>query len=115
VIRFAKPQHADAETLHAEVDALALGPYRIEWLADELAFVFDRTLAGEDAARLADVVTLHDGSEAITKREEAAAKIAAIRSANEALIASAKAKRLAGQPLSQAELAAMVDAVLFPA
>lgn len=114
MIRLSRPEHVDAETLHAEVDALALGPYRIEWHADELVFVFDRTLAGDDAAQLSDVVSRHDGSVAVAKREAELARVAEIKSANEALVASAKAKRLAGQDLSQAELAALVDAVLFP-
>jgi hypothetical protein len=109
-----RPAHTDPDTLHAEVDVLGLGPYRLEWHDDILAFVFDKELSDEEEAQLVAVVAAHDGSEAIAKRREEAEKIAAIQAANKALVESAKIKRLAGQALSQAELAALVDAVLFP-
>lgn len=114
MISLARPTHADHETLHAEVDVLGLGSYRIDWLEAELQFHFDRELSEAEYESLASVVAAHDGSEAIAKRQEEAAKIAAIQAANKALVESARAKRLAGQALTQAELAALVDGVLFP-
>ena len=113
MIRFDKPQHADAETLHAEVDALALGPYRIEWHVDELVFVFDRELSSSELSSLGDVVEDHDGSAALASRELKEKRIAAIREANAKLVKSAREKRLAGKELSSQELAAMADLMLF--
>lgn len=114
MISLDRPVHADPDSLHAEVDALGLGSYRIDWMEAELQFHFDRELSEAESERLVAVVAAHDGSEAIAKREEEAAKVAAIQAANKALVESARAKRLAGQALTQAELAALVDAVLFP-
>lgn len=114
MIRLPRPAHADMDTLHAEVDVLGLGSYSIEWYASALCFRFDREPSSAAVARLADIVAAHDGSAIIAKREEEASKVAAIQTANAALLAVAKEKRLAGQALGQNELAALVDAVLFP-
>ena len=114
MIMLSKPICVDAETLHRSVDQLDLGPYCIRWHVSTLVFHFDRELTEAEEDSLRQVVADHDGSEAIAIREEQAAKIAAIQAANKALVESARAKRLAGLALSQAELAALVDAVLFP-
>jgi hypothetical protein len=114
MIRVARPAHVDGVTLHAEVDALNFGSYRIEWHADELVFVFDRQLSSRELASLAAVVEAHDGSEKLAARELETQRIASIQESNAALVASARAKRLAGEDLTAPELAAMVDLMLFP-
>jgi len=113
MIRLSRPEHVDGVTLHAEVDALDFGPYRIEWHTDELVFVFDRELSSRELSSLADVVNDHNGSEALAARELETQRIASIHESNAALVASARAKRLAGEDLTAPELAAMVDLMLF--
>lgn len=114
MIPFPRRENIDLELLHQEVDVLALGPYSIEWHEHEIRFKFDREPTESEAAALAAIVAAHDGTEAIAKRQEEAAKIAAIQAANKALVESARAKRLAGIALTQAELAALADSFLFP-
>lgn len=114
MILLPRPEPVDGATLHAQVNALLFGGYSIEWLESELCFRFDRELTDSEIIELSSVVAAHDGTEAIRKREEEAAKIAAIQASNRALVESAREKRLSGQSLTQAELAALVDAVLFP-
>lgn len=114
MITLPKPAHCDPETLHAQVDSCAFGPYIIRWEAAELQFEFDEELSAEQRAQLETIVATHDGSVAIAERIEREAKIAAIQEANKAFVESAKAKRLAGQPLTQPELAALIDLLMFP-
>ena len=114
MISFGRDQNTDAETLHGQIDLLGFGPCRIEWTETNLACFFERELTTEQQAQLAAVVAAHDGSAAIAERAEREAKILAIQDANKALVESAKEKRLSGQQLTQAELSALVDAMLFP-
>jgi len=104
-----RPVNADAETLHAQIDALKLGPYCILWGDDELSFKFDADLSKKQQAALENVVSAHDGSVAIAEREAKAKRADELVAASEA----AKQKRLSGQQLSQAELASLMDALLF--
>jgi hypothetical protein len=115
MIYFPRPEFSDPDSLHAEVAALGFGPCVIEWGETELGFGFDRELTGEEESDLSFVVSRHDGSAAIAAREDEARRVAAIKAQNEALLASARAKRLAGVALSNAELSALADSVLFPA
>ena len=115
MIYFAKPQHADAETLHQQIDSLGFGPYAIEWLESELGFQFDRELDLHETEVLALVVSQHDGSAAIAAREERAAQVRAIKESSAPLSESAREKRLRGEALTQAELAALMDFALFGA
>jgi hypothetical protein len=115
VITLPKPAHCDPETLHAQVDSCAFGPYIIRWETAELQFEFDEELSAEQRAQLEAVVAAHDGSAAIAERAEREAKILAIQDANKALVESAREKRLRGEQMSQQELAALVDLLMFPA
>lgn len=114
MINLPRPANVDPDTLHAEVNALDLGPYSIQWHANELWFAFDNAPSAAQERALRGIVAAHDGSAAIAQREQEAAAIAAIHAANAALVESARAKRLAGIALTQAELAALVDSFLFP-
>lgn len=114
IIKTPRPTSADMPTLHAEIDVMRLGSYSIQWHDDELWLVFDDDLSATQERELRQVVTAHDGTAAIAQREQEAAQIAAIQAANAALLESARAKRLAGVALSQAELAALVDSFIFP-
>lgn len=115
MISFSREQNTDAETLHGEIDLLGFGPCRIEWTDANFVCVFERELTTEQQEQLAELVEAHDGSAAIAERAEREAKILVIQDANKALVESAREKRLRGQQLTQAELAALVDAMLFPA
>jgi ABC-type xylose transport system substrate-binding protein len=115
MISFSREQNTDAETLHGEIDLLGFGPCRIEWTETNLACFFERELTTEQQAQLAAVVAAHDGSAAIAERAEREAKILAIQDANKALVESAREKRLRGEQMSQQELAALVDLLMFPA
>lgn len=115
MIFFSRDQNTDAETLHGEIDLLGFGPCRIEWTDTNFVCVFERELTTDQQAQLAELVEAHDGSAVIVERVEREAKIFAIQDANKALVESAREKRLCGQQLTQAELAALVDAMLFPA
>ena len=114
MITLPKPLRCDVDSLHAQVDLLCFSPYSILW-DSELVFRFDDELTAEQRARLAAVVASHDGALAIAAREEREAKIAAIASANSALVESAREKRLRGEQMTQPELAALIDLLMFPA
>lgn len=109
-----KPLHCDAATLHAQIDGLRLGSYTIEWQTDVLTLRFDRELTTLETTLVEDVVRTHDGSMAIAERAEREAKIQAIQDANKALVESAREKRLRGEQMTQPELAALVDLLMFP-
>jgi len=113
MIYLPRPENSDAESLHAQIDALGIGPCCIEWLDDELGFRFDYDLGGLDFEALQNAVLAHDGSAAIAARVAQEEAIAAIRAAAEPLAANARAKRLAGEALTSEELAALVDVALF--
>lgn len=116
IITFEKPAHCDPKLLHAEIDALEIGiPYSIEWLSDQIVVSFDQDIESADVESIEVVVDTHDASQSLQAAALEAEKIAAIQLANKALVETAKAKRLNGQQLTQAELAALVDAMLFPA
>ena len=115
MISFGREQNTDAETLHGEIDLLGFGPCRIEWTDTNFVCVFERELTIEQQAQLAAVVAAHDGSAAIAERAEREAKILAIQDANKSLVESAREKRLRGEQMSQQELAALVDLLMFPA
>lgn len=115
MISIPRPAHPDAVTLHEAVDHLLFGPYCIEWHETELVFRFDRELDLHEIEMLENVVNSHDGSAAIAAREEHAAQVQAIREASAPLAESARAKRLRGEALTQAELAALMDFALFGA
>jgi len=115
IITLDKPLNCNPLLLHAEIDALGIGPYKIEWLSDQIVVSFDQDIESADAESLEVVVDTHDASQSMQAAALEAEKIAAIQLANKALVESAKEKRLNGQQLTQAELAALVDAMLFPA
>jgi len=112
MIKFAKPLHCDADSLHAQIDLLGLSPYSILW-DDELGFRFDDELTAEQQLRLEAVVAAHDGREAIEAASAREAAVAAVLASGAALVASARAKRIAGVALTPSESAALLDALLF--
>jgi hypothetical protein len=114
IITLDKPLNCNPLLLHAEIDALNIGPYKIEWLDEQVVVSFDHEIESSDAESLEIVVDTHDASQSLNAAALEAEKIAAIQLANKALVESAKEKRLSGQQLTQAELSALVDAMLFP-
>ena len=114
IIRLPCPARLDPETVLAEVHAEIPLPFSVE-VDGQLVFRFDDELTTEQQAQLAAVVAAHDGSAAIAERAEREAKILAIQDANKALVESAREKRLRGEQMSQQELAALVDLLMFPA
>jgi len=115
-VTFNRPPFTDSALLHQQIDALGFGnPYLITWADDELSIEFETPLVAAQQAQLEAVVAAHDGSAAIAERAEREAKILAIQDANKALVESAREKRLRGEQMSQQELAALVDLLMFPA
>lgn len=115
MIYLPRPAKCDADSLHAQISALGFGACCIEWRDDELGFGFDCDLGVLDFEALQNAVLAHDGTLAIAAREEREAKIAAISAANSALVESAREKRLRGEQMTQPELAALIDLLMFPA
>lgn len=115
MIYLPRPVNCDADSLHAQISALGFGACCIEWRDDELGFGFDCDLGADDFESLQNVVAAHNGTLAIAAREEREAKIAAISAANTALVESAREKRLRGEQMTQPELAALIDLLMFPA
>jgi len=114
-MNFQRRSNIDAVLLHEQVDALRLAnPYCIEWGDVSFTFVFDNELTVEQMTALTAVVSAHDGAAATAHRAEREAKIAAIASANSVLVESAREKRLRGEQMTQPELAALIDLLLFP-
>lgn len=112
---FQRLSNINAVLLHEQVDALRLAnPYRIEWGDVAFTFVFDAELTAEQTALLQSVVAVHDGIYRNDLRAERAAKVAVIQANNKLLVESAKEKRLRGEQMTQPELAALVDLLMFP-
>ena len=112
IARLPCPSHLDPETLLAEVHAEIPLPFSVE-VDEELVFRFDDELTIEQQAQLAAVVAAHDGSAAIEERSEKKLRAEQIIASNQALVDLARAKRLAGEGLTQQELAAIADLFMF--
>lgn len=104
---------ADADTLHAELDALQLGPYSITWDLPEIEIAHDAELTPAAIEAIEAVVAAHDGTTVIAAALDLAAREATILADGAALVAAARSKRLAGVALAPAEVAALLDAMLF--
>lgn len=123
------PVMAFAPLLHEQINALSLGvSCKVEWptlaekTADEevkwpnqviLRMFFDGQLSATQRASVATTVKNHDGSTAIREDEAKRQRSAEILAQNQATIDSARAKRLAGQALTESELAAVADLFMF--
>ena len=113
MISFSREQNTDAETLHGEIDLLGFGPCRIEWTDTNFVCVFERELTTEQQEQLVATVAAHDGSAAIEERAEKKLRAEQIVASNQATVEAARAKRLAGESLTQQELAAIADLFMF--
>lgn len=129
VLRIERPAHPYPPLLHSQIDALDLGiPYRIEWpTREEMSpeeqsdwptgtinrLAFDGSLTEPQRDDVVLVVMTHDGSQAILEAEEKRLRAEQIIAQNQALVDQARAKRLAGETLTQQELAAIADLFMF--
>ena len=131
VYRGPRPQVSLPELLHRQIDFLGIKvPYRIEWPnIDEktpseeidwpgieiIRVAFGGHLDEDSEDLVALVVQAHDATDAIREDEAKRQRMAEILAQNEATIEAARAKRLAGEPLSAEELAAVADLFMFQA
>jgi hypothetical protein len=113
MIYLPRPANCEADSLHAQIAAVGLGTCGIEWQDDELGFRFDDELTAEQQARLSAVVAAHDGSTVIAERAEKKLRAEQLVADSQAIVDAARAKRLAGEPLTQQELAAIADIFMF--
>lgn len=112
IIVFPRPIHLDPETLLTEVAAHTSVPFSVD-AGVELTFRFEGDLSEIEQAHLVAAVSAHDGSEAIATREAKRLRAEQIIADNQALVDAARAKRLAGENLTQQELAAIADLFMF--
>lgn len=115
--------------LHQQIDSLGINvPYRIEWptLQEKtqsekdvwpteliIRLVFDAQLDSSKHDTIVQIITNHDATTAIQEEEAKKQREAEILAQNQALIESARTKRLAGEILTQQELAAIADLFIF--
>jgi hypothetical protein len=115
--------------LHQQIDSLGINvPYRIEWptLQEKtqsekdvwpteliIRLAFDAQLDSSKHDAIVQIITNHDATAAIQEEETKKQKEAEILAQNQALIESARTKRLAGEILTQQELAAIADLFIF--
>lgn len=129
VLRIDRPANPWPPLLHEQLEAAVSGiPYRIDWpLLDQktveeeqewpgamiIRVAYDSPLSDVQHAAVVVVVENHDGTQAIYEFEQKKLRAEQILADNQALVDSARAKRLAGQTLTNQELAAIADLFMF--
>jgi hypothetical protein len=129
VLRIDRPTNAWAPLLHEQLEAAVPGfPFRIDWpLLDQkspeeeqewpgiliIRVAYDTPLSDEQHAAVVVVVENHDGTQAMQEFELKKVRAEQILADNQALVDSARAKRLAGETLTNQELAAIADLFMF--